>query len=206
MSEPAATATPTGAPAPRPDALSDRALDHLAYIRSAMESAGSFTSVPGRGGMAMGLSAIVAAIVVHNSPEDWFQIWVLDALVAAAIGGVFMRHKAAALGQKLASGVGRRFLLNLSPALLAAAMLSFVLLRSGRADLVPGTWLLLYGVAVVSGGAFSVRPVPVMGVCFILLGAVALSSSPAWANPLLAAGFGGLHLVFGFIIARSYGG
>lgn len=197
---------PAAHTASQPDALSERALDHLAYIRSAIEASGSFTSVPGRGGMAMGLSAILAAILVHNEPENWFRIWTLDALVAAAIGGWFMRRKAATLGQKLASGVGRRFLLNLSPALLAAAVLSFALLRIGRAELVPGTWLLLYGVAVVSGGAFSVRPVPVMGVCFILLGAVALLSSPAWANPLLAIGFGGLHLVFGFIIARSYGG
>lgn len=200
MSEPAANATS------EPVALSERALDHLAFIRSAMESAGSFTSVPGRGGIAMGLSAILAAILVHNSPEDWFRIWVLDALLAAAIGGWFMRRKAATLGQKLASGVGRRFLLNLSPALLAAAVLSFALLRGGHADLVPGTWLLLYGVAVVSGGAFSVRPVLIMGACFIFLGAITLLTSPAWANVLLATGFGGLHLVFGTIIARSYGG
>lgn len=181
-------------------------MEHLAYIRSAMESSGSFTSVPGRGGMVMGCSAILAAIAVYNSPENWFRIWVLDALLAAAIGGAFMWRKAASLGQKLASGVGRRFLLNLGPALLAAAVLSLALFRIGRADLVPGTWLLLYGVAVVSGGAFSVRPVPVMGLCFIVLGAIALLSSPAWANALLASGFGGLHLVFGFIIARSYGG
>jgi hypothetical protein len=200
MSEPAVH------PTSQPEALSARALDHLAYIRSAMETSGSFTSVPGRGGMAMGATAILAAVLVHNSPEDWFQIWVLDALVAAAIGGWFMRRKAAAVGQKLASGVGRRFLLNLSPALLAAALLSFALIRIGRSDLVPGTWLLLYGVAVVSGGAFSVRPVPVMGICFILLGSIALLASPVWANPLLAIGFGGLHLVFGFIIARFYGG
>lgn len=200
MSEPA---TQTVSP---PDALSDRALDHLAFIRSAMESAGSFTSVPGRGGIAMGLTAILAAVLVHYSPENWFRLWVLDALVAAAIGGWFMQRKAATLGQKLASGVGRRFLLNLGPALLAAAVLSFALQRNGNADLVPGTWLLLYGVAVVSGGAFSVRPVLVMGMSFVVLGAVTLLSPFAWANSLLATGFGGLHIVFGSIIVRRYGG
>lgn len=200
MSEPTVNA------AAEPIAMSDRALDHLAFIRSTMESAGSFTSVPGWGGIAMGLSAIVTAILVHNSPEHWLTLWVVDAVIAAAIGGFFMRSKAATLGQKLASGVGRRFLLNLSPALLAAAVLSFVLLQSGRADLVPGSWLLLYGVAVVSGGAFSVRPVPIMGMCFMVLGAITLLGPPSWANALLATGFGGIHLVFGAIIARRYGG
>ncbi|MFQ5526984.1 MAG: hypothetical protein ACE5GX_12085 [Thermoanaerobaculia bacterium] len=186
--------------------LSERALDHLSVIRSAMESSRSFTSVPGWGGVAMGLSALLAALLVHNSPEDWLRIWMIDAGIAAAIGGWSLHRKAASLGEKLASGVGRRFLLNLSPALLAAAVMTFALVRIERPELVPGTWLLLYGVAVVSGGAFSVRPVPVMGVGFVVLGAVALVASPAWANPLLAVGFGGLHVVFGLIIARKYGG
>ncbi len=191
---------------PPPVALSDRALDHLAYIRSAMESSGSFTSVPGWGGVAMGVTALVAAVAVHNSPEYWLRTWVWDAVIAAVIGGWSLRRKARALGETIASGVGRRFLLNLSPALLAAALMTLALLEFGRAELVPGTWLLLYGVAVVSGGAFSVRPVPVMGVGFILLGAVALFASPGWANYLLAAGFGGLHIGFGLMIARRHGG
>ena len=142
------SAADTAAP---PIALSERALDHLAYIRATMESSRSFTSVPGWGGVAMGLSALLAAILVHLEPAQWLRIWLADAGVAAAIGGWSLSRKAATLGEKIASGVGRRFLLNLSPALLAAAVLTLVLLRGGRADLVPGTWLLLYGVAVVSG-------------------------------------------------------
>ena len=154
----------------------------------------------------MGLSALLAAAAAHLEPALWLQIWLADAGIAAAIGGWSLRRKAALLDEQIASGVGRRFLLNLSPALLAAAVMTAVLLRGGLADLVPGTWLLLYGVAVVSGGAFSVRPVPIMGVGFMILGAVALLASPNWSNALLAAGFGGLHVVFGSIIARRYGG
>ncbi len=197
------SAADTAAP---PVALSDRALDHLTYIRATMESSRSFTSVPGWGGVAMGVSALLAAVLVHNAPEHWLRVWVVDAVGALALGGWSLRQKAAMLGEKIASGVGRRFLLNLSPALLAAAVMTLALLFSDTAELIPGSWLLLYGVAVVSGGAFSVRPVPVMGVGFVALGTVALMAPPAWANYLLAAGFGGLHVIFGLVIARRYGG
>jgi len=67
-------------------------------------------------------------------------------------------------------------------------------------------WLLCYGCAVVTGGALSVPVVPVMGLCFILTGLAALGTPAAWRDAMLAAGFGGLHIVFGLIIARRYGG
>jgi hypothetical protein len=106
----------------------------------------------------------------------------------------------------LSRGVGRRFLFSLSPPLVAAVVLTVVLQRLGASEAIPGTWLLLYGAGVVTGGTFSVRPVPVMGVSFMILGVVALLAPPSWSNALLAAGFGGLHIVFGAIIARRYGG
>jgi hypothetical protein len=187
--------------------LQSQAADNLRFIRQAMESSGSFTSVPGWGGILMGLSALAAAAAAEwLVPALWLEIWIGDALLAFAIGGGAMARKARAQGVRLSRGVGRRFLLSLTPPLVVAALLTVALTRAGMAELVPATWLLLYGAGVVTGGAFSVRLVPVMGACFMVLGVAALLAPTGWSNPLLAAGFGGCHLVFGGIIARRYGG
>ena len=68
------------------------------------------------------------------------------------------------------------------------------------------TWPLRRIRRVVTAGAFSVRVVPIMGLCFMVLGGVALACPAAWSNWFLAFGFGVIHIVFGLIIARRYGG
>jgi hypothetical protein len=191
-----------------PVALHTRAIDNLEYIRETMESSRAFTSVPGWGGIVMGVSALATAALV-SSPglaDQWLPLWVLDALLAATIGGVFMHQKARHQGERLSRGVGRRFLLGLAPPVIAAIALTAALYRAEIVDPIPGLWLLLYGVGVVTGGMFSVRSVPIMGAAFMVLGLIALAAPASWANPLLAIGFGGLHLVFGALIVRRYGG
>jgi hypothetical protein len=191
-----------------PVALHTRAIDNLEYIRETMESSRAFTSVPGWGGIVMGVSALATAALV-SSPglaDQWLPLWVLDALLAATIGGLFMHQKAKHQGERLSRGVGRRFILGLAPPVIAAIVLTAALYRAETLDPIPGLWLLLYGVGVVTGGMFSVRPVPIMGAAFMVLGVIALAAPFSWANPLLAIGFGGLHLVFGALIVRRYGG
>lgn len=192
--------------APRP--LHDRALDNLRYIRQTMERAGSFTSVPGWGQVAVGATALGAAVVAarQRSFELWLATWLTEAIAALALGGWAMVRKAYAADDPILSGPGRRFWLSFLTPMLAGGLLSVALYRAGLQQALPGTWLLTYGAGFVTGGAFSVRVVPVMGLCFMVTGAVALFSPPAWGNWCLAAGFGGLHIAFGSIIARRHGG
>jgi hypothetical protein len=204
MSDP----TTSIAPSSQPIALGDRARDDLRYIRRTLERGPAFTGIPGWGGVGMGLSALVAATFAasRTTPEGWLLVWILEAMLAVAIGGWAMAGKARRAGVPVLSGVGRRFLLSFLPPALAGGILTGALLRSGDLVLVPGVWLLLYGAGVVTGGAFSVKVVPLMGLCFMALGGAALFAGPGWGDPILALGFGGLHIVFGLRIARKHGG
>lgn len=190
-----------------PQPLADRALDNLRYIRATMERAGSFTAVPGWGMVAIGATALVAAGVATGQSSDlsWLVIWLGEALVALAIGGGTMVRKARAANDSLLTGPGRRFGLSFLPPVAVGGLLTVALYLGGETAPIPAVWLLLYGTGVVTGGAFSVPVVPVMGLGFLALGAVALFA-PGLGNWLLAAGFGGLHVMFGFWIARRYGG
>lgn len=183
-------------------------MDNLRFIRNAMESAGSFTAVPGVGGMLMGGTAAFAAFAAHlsKSPRAWLAVWMGEAILAFAIGLAFSYRKAIRNGTTLLSRAFRRFVLAMLPAVFTGALLTFVLGRAGLYGLMPSIWLLLYGVGVSSGGAFSVRVVPVMGMSFLAVGTVAALTPASWADPLLALGFGGLHILFGLEIARNYGG
>lgn len=194
--------------AARPAALHDRAADDLRYIRRTMEQAGSFTAVPGLGGVLMGTSALgTAALAARQADfERWLAIWLAEAAVAVAIASWTIARKARGAGLPLLSGPGRKFMLSFLPPVAAGAALTFALYRAGATQAIPGTWLLLYGSGIVTAGTFSVRIVPVMGLCFMLAGAAALLSPPEWGDAYLAAGFGGLHLLFGALIARRHGG
>jgi len=195
-------------PRPQPVELHVHAMDNLRYIRETMERAGSFTAVPGIGGMLIGSSALAAAWLAshQHEPGRWMAVWIFEGMVAILMGiaGAAIKSRRARL--TLLSGPGRKFVAGFAPALLAGAFLTMVLFRAGSAGLLPGTWMLLYGAGVVSGGGASVRVVPVMGGCFMAVGAAALLFTGVPGDIALAAGFGGLHILFGTIIAVKYGG
>jgi hypothetical protein len=191
-----------------PPALHDRAIDNLRYIRETMERASAFTAVPGWGQVAIGLTAIAATFVGARqaTPRAWLGVWIAEAIISLLIAGWLMDRKARKLGVPLFSGPGRKVAFSLSPPMVVGALLTVALFRNGLLSVIPAMWLLLYGTGVVTGGMFSVGVVPVMGLCFMLLGAVGLFVPASMGNWLMAAGFGGLHIVFGSIIARKYGG
>lgn len=198
-------------PDPRDDgaeALHDRALDHLSYIRDTIAGASRFTAVPGRGIVLVGLTALGAAFAASRTAGvgAWIAVWLSEAVLAFAIGLLTAAHKARSAGEALLSAPGRKAALGFAPPLAAGGVLTVAIWHAGRPDLLPGIWLLLYGAGVVTGGAHSVRAVPIMGLGFMLAGAGALAGPASWGNPAMAAGFGGLHVLFGLLIWREHGG
>ena len=192
---------PVSTPAPSP-------VDDLRFIRDTMERSASFTAVPGWGQVILGSTALAAAALAALQPNQtaWLKVWLAEAPLAALIAFLSMRWKANRRGLPLFSGPGRRVALGLFPPLIAGALLSFLLVRAGLVSALAPVWLLLYGAGIITGGAYSVSIVPVMGLCFMATGALAVVAPAAWSNSFLAAGFGGLHILFGFLIARRHGG
>ena len=190
-----------------PVPIDRRAADNLRFIRDTMERASSFTAVPGWGGIAIGLTALAAGVLAAGrAPRNQYFIWLADSFIAVVLAFISVRLKSTRLKLSLQSRAARRALLSFMPPLIAGVVLSSVLYHAHNLAVLPGLWLLLYGAAVVTGGAFSVRIVPVMGLCFMFVGAAALLAPDAWGNGFLMLGFGALHIAFGAVIARRHGG
>src|SRR6202451_1445693 len=70
-----------------PVGIADHARDNLRFIRETMERAGSFTAVPGWGGIAMGITALGAAVIAFRQASTlaWLLTWIGEAAVAIGI-------------------------------------------------------------------------------------------------------------------------
>ncbi len=192
----------------RPIPIDSRAADHLRYIRETMENAAEFTAVPGWGGVAMGLTALAASALAsrQSTAKAWLAVWLAEVFVALAIAAPAAATKARRANSSLFSGPGRKFAFSFAPPIIVGGLLTFALYQMGAISTLPAVWLLLYGTAIVTGGAFSVRAVPIMGLCLMALGTGALFSPLQWGNIFMAAGFGVVQMGFGLWIAFRYGG
>ena len=159
----------------------------------------------GIGATALGVAAATAFTVPVLSPA-WIAVWLGEALLAMLLALFFMSRKARQVGQSLLSGPAKKFALSFAPPMLVGGVLTSIMLHAGVQHAIPPMWLMLYGTAVITGGAFSVRIVPVMGTCFLALGVLTAFVPSAWTNLYMALGFGGLHIIFGGIVARRHGG
>jgi hypothetical protein len=188
--------------------VGDHAAENLVFIRQAMERTATFTSIPGAGGVGMGLVALAASAIAARQPsaDRWLAAWLAAAAIAAIVGLAAMAHKARRAGSTLTGSTARRFAVGMAAPFIAGAAITYELWAARAFTVMVPSWLLLYGAGVLTGGIFSVPIVRAIGVCFMALGIAAIMTPPEWGNVWLAIGFGGLHVGFGTYIARNYGG
>lgn len=191
-----------------PSLIQKRAVDDLRFIRDTMASASGYTTLSGPGLVLIGIGALLTGAVALQAPPGFarLQLWLLDALISVAIGCATVVIKARRSQQPLFAGPVRKFSIGFAPAILAGAALTLVLMRYQVWTLLPGLWLLMYGTALLSAGTTSVAVIPTLGGGFFGLGLIALLAPAAWGTALMMTGFGALHVGFGVLIARRYGG
>jgi hypothetical protein len=188
--------------------IGDRAIDNLRFIRETMERSTHFTAVPGYGGMLMGVTAVVAAYIANTQPllRDSLITWLIEGFLAFAIGFLAMWQKSKIAGESLLSAPAKKFALGFAPPMIVGVVTVLGLARHGEFYILPPIAMLAYGAAVVCGGAYSVRIVQAMGWSFMMLGAVAFVLPVSYGNLMMAASFGLMHIIFGAVIAKRYGG
>lgn len=186
--------------------IDSHAVATLRYIRASMDAAASL-SVPGSAAIAVGIVGALATALcfVSSLAAHWLAIWLLAAVIAASVGGVLVLQQFALMGAGpvLARAPVRKLLLCWAPSLLAGAVMTAVHWSSGNVDAIPGTWLMLYGCALIGACAVTNRAIGVLGIVFFTCGVLALLLPERAHVPVLGASFGGLHLVFGLYTRRA---
>ncbi len=183
------------------------AADNLRFIRATMESATAFTGVSGKGYVLAGLTAGGAAWIasLQATTDAWLLVWMMEALLAAVVMLMLTSEKARVQGKSLWSGSGRKLMFAFLPTMTVGAVVTLAFHLQGYTQLLPGLWLILYGAAVMTAGAHSIKPIRVMGALFTVLGTVQLLGFTPM-NLCLGLGFGALHVIFGILIWRHHGG
>ena len=184
--------------------IDSHAVATLRYIRASMDAAAS-VAVPGSAGIAMGSIGLLA-MMISSAPgmrQYWLVTWLISAALAGGVGFALMTRPASLRGLLLYGTPLRKFAMCLFPALFGGAVMTVLHWSSGNLHAIPGTWLLLYGCALISASVAATRVIAIMGGAFVALGLLTLLLPDRAQIPMLGAGFGGLHFLFGILIGRT---
>ncbi len=191
--------------------------DDLQYIRRTLAAAGHLSIIPGRGMAVIGLLALAAVAAnfrftgapwdIAPPGETALVAWATLLAISLSIGCWTMARKARRMNQPFWSPILRKALWGYAAGMLLGGILSAAVILSESRTLLPAVWLGCYGAALIAGGISSVSPVRWMGVSFLTLAAAAaFLSAASYGLPLLALGFGWLHIFFGAYIAWRHDG
>jgi hypothetical protein len=170
------------------------------HVLAPLEAAGR-VPVPGLAGLAVGAIGLGAATLASTASlrAYWLEVWLIAAVLAAAAGAALLGHRASTDGRGFSTSVQKIFACLL-PSLLAGGVLTAVLWRSGIEHAIPGTWLLLYGCALIYASSVTSKAIALLGALFVVIALVAFGLPESDQMSILGAGFGELHILYALVM------
>ena len=157
------------------------AQEHLQVIRTLMERAVLYRRALAPTALATGTVGTVAALTgtcyLHGTPAHFVVFWLSAAVVALVLAAVIIRRQALRETEPFWSVPTRRVLSALWPplaggVLAAGALLALPTGGAMVALILPPIWMVLYGCAMQAAGFFMQRGIRLLGLVFIVMGAL----------------------------------
>jgi hypothetical protein len=189
--------------------------ENLRVIRNLMERSTKYSTFSGFSGILAGLASIAGCLVTsalaraHPTTTEFqvcfLLIWSL--VIVFTLGADYLRNKrrAARVGKRVISHLGKQMALGSAPGLGTGALLTLFFLHHGLLASIYPVWMLCYGIAVCAVGQFSQREVSLLGAAFLWVGTMTLLLPPEWGLLMMAVSFGGFHILYGFLMAQRDG-
>ena len=188
------------------------AKENLRLIRELMERSTRHSTFSGVSGVFAGTVSIVGCLVTRWIGERglssdayaaaFLTIWASVVLLAIGADYFLTKRRAAAVGKRIMSRLGKQMFVASMPGLGSGAVITFYFLRQGLLPQVYPVWALCYGAAVCAVGLFSQREVTRLGLAFLIAGTATLLLFPLYGLPMMALTFGGFHIVYGIVMGR----
>lgn len=172
----------------------------LAVIRTLMERGTQYTHLSGHAGIAAGGLTLLGSFLRMRFNTPFLPTW-LGVLVAASASTIlFTAALHRANGEPLWTRQARTVTFALLPSLVAALIFTAVLSRVGQQALLPGVWMLMWGVGALGMSFFTPRVISALGATFLAAGTVTLVTGITNDALAMALTFGAIHLAYGTIL------
>jgi hypothetical protein len=194
------------------------AAEQLRVIRTMMERATIFRALSGEAALLGGAMSLAAGWMSEaKAGWAWGGVW-LGGLAVVILFAVFQLHRVAQSHARPVWSHGLKIALRGAlPPLVAGGFVGLLYLRGGgrSAETIAACfWILHYGLALLAIREFAPKSMIWLGLAFLITGLIALSASTfvQSMNPLLvrlgpsglmAATFGGFHLLYGAAIVTT---
>ena len=172
----------------------------LSAIRTLMERGTQYRNLSGYAGIAAGLTTLAGSALRLGYHTPFTLTWMAVLLAACAFATFFTAQMAHENGEPFWTRQARTVVLALTPALVATLIITAVLIRAGQAAILPGVWMLLWGVGALAMSFFTPRVISLLGMTFMAAGAVVLFLPPLPDWLTMGATFGAVHLAYGVVL------